>query len=122
GFPVSQSTTQPTMVYIVLTSASCFFFNCVLCLFFSPNEQSNATVFSGSFHVVIGCINQFNGFLRVDNVYYVTFCEDVFLHFWVPATSLVTKVYAGFKQLFHRDYCHFVFPPIWFFPSLVLSL
>ncbi|OJG13061.1 hypothetical protein RU94_GL001760 [Enterococcus asini] len=29
----------------------------------------------------------------------------------------MTKVYAGFKQLFHRDYCHFVFPPIWFFPS-----
>ena len=61
GIPVCKSTTQPTVVDVVLTSTSCFFSYCFSCLFFSTNEQDYCIVsccftnkFVSFFHLLHG--------------------------------------------------------------------
>ena len=44
-----------------------------------------------------------NSMLKVDDVNAVTSTKDVLVHFWVPKTSLVTKVSTCFKQSTHRN-------------------
>jgi hypothetical protein len=55
-------------------------------------------------HEAAGFAEHFEGFLQVDNVDAVAFPENVFLHFRVPASRLVTEVNAGLQQFFHRNF------------------
>ena len=101
SIPVCKSTTQPTVVDVVLTSTSCFFSYCFSCLFFSTNEQDYCIVSCCFTNEFVSCISHFYSLLQVDNVDSVTFCEDVLSHLRIPATSLVTEVNTSLKKLFH---------------------
>ena len=46
---------------------------------------------------------------EVDDMNFVACTKDKWCHFWVPVTSLVTKVSACFQQIAHADICHVVF-------------
>ncbi len=41
---------------------------------------------------------------------FVASAEDVLVHFWVPVTSLVTKVDTGLQHIAHAYIRHVVFP------------
>ena len=99
--PVCKSSTQPTVVDVVLTSADSFVFNSFSSLFFSTYEQDNCVVCCSITNEVVCLVSQFYSLLQVDNVDTVTFCEDVLSHLRIPATSLVTEVYTSLKKLFH---------------------
>ena len=100
-FPVSESSTQPTVVDVVLTCTFCFIFYSISSLLFRTNKQDNRIVSSSITHKIICLICKFYSLLKVNYVDTITFCEDVFRHLRVPATSLVTKVHTSLKKLFH---------------------
>ena len=94
---VGQHTTQPSLVYIEHSTTLSFNFDSILSLFFSSYEQDCAAVSCDISYSFVSIIYHSNGFLQVDNVDTVSLCVDVFSHFRVPSSCLVSKMYTGFQ-------------------------
>ena len=62
--------------------------------------------------------------LKVDDVNFVTRAKNVLTHFWVPETSLVTKVCACLKKVAHAYVviCHFLYLKVWVRPPYIRIL
>ena len=70
------------------------------------NEQDGAAFSSSIADEVIGLFQFLYGLLQVNDVNTISLAVDVLGHFRVPATGLMTEVYASFKKLFHGYYRH----------------
>lgn len=62
--------------------------------------------------------------LKVNDMNFVTRAKDILTHFWVPETSLVTKVRASCKKVAHAYVviCHFLYLKVWVRPPYVRIL
>ena len=109
GFKVGEHTAQPTSVYIVSTGALRFLTDGIASLLLGTNKENGATVGGKLTNEIISLFQLLYGLLQVDDVDTVALGEDVLSHLGIPATGLVTKVYASFQKLFHRYYCHCLF-------------
>ena len=99
SFPVCQHTAQPTVVYIKLTATTCAFFNNVLSLAFCSHKQNFTAVGSNIANSIQSIVKHRVSFLQIDNVNIIFFSVDKRSHLRIPATGMVTKVYAGFNHL-----------------------
>src|SRR5690606_29872404 len=118
---VRQKAAEPALVDVVLASAFRFFTDCILCLFFSSDEEHFAAFCTSLAHEVVCFLKFLDRLLKVDDVDAVTLHEDVFLHLRVPAACLVTEVDTCFKKLFHCDNCHFCYLRLVFWSSASIN-
>ena len=98
---VGKHTAEPTGIYIVHADSLGFFLNGFLSLLFRSYEKNAVAGFSNVTNKHIRFFNLFNGLLKVYDVNAVSFGEDVFRHFGVPSSGLVSEVNTCFEQLFH---------------------
>ena len=73
------------------------------------NKKHRAAIGDHTAYIVHGIAKQRQRRLKVDNMNFSTFAENVGGHFRVPVAGLVTKVHAGFQHLAHSDICHLIF-------------
>src|SRR5690606_37692788 len=81
-------------------------------LFLRSYEQNRTALFSQGTNEIVSFFYFLDCLLEINNIDPVTFGEDVFFHFGVPATSLMTEMYPCFKQLFHGNNRHLHTPPL----------
>ena len=80
-------------------------------LFYILNKVNDVCEIIEFWNIIICFFQLADRLLKVDNVDAVALREDVRSHFRVPASGLMTEVYAGFEELFHRYNAHFGIPP-----------
>ena len=103
GLEVGEKTAEPTLVDIEHFAALCFLFDALLSLLLGADKKNGAVVHRNIANEIVGFVNLFYGFLKVDDVDTVALGEDVFLHLRIPTAGLVTEMYACFQKLLHRN-------------------
>jgi len=115
GAEIGERAAQPAVVHIVHAAALGFGFDGFLRLLFGAHEQDVLALEGHVAHEEIRLVDLLNGLLQVDDVDRIALGEDVLRHLRVPATGLVAKMHARFKQLLHGNDCHWCsslfFPP-----------
>ena len=101
GLEVCEHAAQPSLVYIVHAAALSLSLDCVLCLLLGAYEEDGSALLSDLEYCSVSLVNLYDRLLKVDDVDPVSLCEDVGSHLGVPASCLMTEMYACFKQLFH---------------------
>src|SRR5690554_961118 len=94
------------MVNKRLAGTLCFFLDDLGRGALGANEQDLVLVLCQLLNEVESFIHGRNSLLKVDDVNLVTGAEDVLRHFWVPVTSLVTKVSTCLEQVTHIYLSH----------------
>jgi hypothetical protein len=72
-------------------------------------KKDGSAVFDDLLDIVQGVFEHLDGLVKIKNVNAVSGAVDVSLHLGVPASCLVTKVHAGFQELFHAQLDHIIF-------------
>ena len=109
GGKVGEHAAQPSCVDIESACALCLFLDGFLRLLFGADEQNVLALGCQLTNEAVCFFELLDALLQVDDVDTVSLGEDVLRHLGVPSSGLVTEVNAGLQELFHRNYCHFVF-------------
>ncbi len=97
GVEVRQHTTEPSLVYIVHAASVRFFTDAFLCLLLCADKKDLTAVRDTFANFSIRIVNLFYCFLKVDDVDAIAFREDVFRHFGVPSSCLVSEMHTCFQ-------------------------
>src|SRR6185369_1710528 len=102
---VSEQTTEPSLIDVILTTLLSFLANGVLRLSLGADEENClAFVLSDEIRDERDRLAEHSlSLLQIDDVNAVALAEDIFLHLRVPAPYLVAKVNTGLQQLFHGN-------------------
>ena len=94
------------MVHEELVAAQSSVFYRFACSALSTNEKDFTFTSSDLVQFSQSVVEHRYGFLKVDDVNFVTRAEDERLHFRVPVTGLVTKVNTSLEHVAHGNSCH----------------
>ena len=103
GLEVGHHAARPTDIDIVHTATGSLFFDGVCGLFLGTDEKDGAVIGGEVTHKSVGFFKLLHGLLQVNDIDPVAFREDVFLHFRVPSSGVVSEMNTGFKQLFNGN-------------------
>ena len=101
---VSEHTAEPSVGYVILTAALSLCLDGLLRLLFRTYKKNRLAFHCYITNKEISLFNLLHCLLQVDDVDAVALCEDELLHLRVPSARLMTKVYASFEKLLHRNY------------------
>jgi hypothetical protein len=109
GVEVGEQATEPTLVDVGLTNASCLLSDSFLSLLLGSYEEDGSTVSDGLFDEVVRIVDVNQRLLQVDDVNARTLGKHKTLDFRVPTASLVSEVNTAVEQLANSYHGHLHF-------------
>ncbi len=106
GLEVGQHAAEPSLVDIVHAASLGLSLDSILCLLLRADEENRAALLCDLEDSLVGLVHLDHRLLQVNDVDSVSLGEDVGRHLGVPATCLVTEMYACFQQFLHCYYAH----------------
>jgi len=103
GFVVGEHATQPTLVDIRHACTGCLLLDDFAGSAFGTNEQHLLFALGHALDQTHGLLEGRERVFKVDDMDFVARAENVFAHFRVPVTTLVTEMDTGLQHLFHGD-------------------
>ena len=103
---IRQSATKPAFGDIILATFFGRFFDGLLRLFLSADEQNLAALANRRMQKIASCLELVQRFAEVDDVDAVASVENERLHFRIPPFGLVPEVDAGIQQFLNANTNH----------------